>query len=143
MRPMSAIKTAFIAAALREYMSMTKAGMRTAMRRARVGSTGAAEASLDDTVSDTRAELSFKEYLRFVDMGVGKGNPIGGMKATRVALQGSSTVGMVQTKNNSRKAKKIYSKVAYGNLSWLQGKILFGYSEEVIEMLKKELEGTG
>lgn len=135
------MKTAFISAALAEYMRMTKDGMRSAMRRAGVGVTSAALNSLTDKVLGNTAELNFKEYLRFVDMGAGKGQPLGGMKATKVALKASSTIGFSQQKNRGRKAKKVYSKPAYGNLSWLQGKILYGYSEETIAMLKKELEG--
>lgn len=137
-----AIKTAFITAALQEYMRMTIRDMRTAIGKKKVGSSGAASASLDSEVTERQGQLKFREYLRFVDMGVGKSAPLGGLKATKVALQSSNQTGYSQEANKSRKAKKIYSKVAYGNLSWLQGKILYGYTQETIAMLKKELEGS-
>ena len=111
------------------------------MQRRNIGKSGEAESSLSSTANENGGRLSFREYLRFVDMGVGRSHPLGGLKRTKVALQASRQTGEILTKDNTRKAKKVYSKNAYGNLNWLQGKILYGYTEETIEMLKKELEG--
>lgn len=73
-------------------------------------------------------------------MGVGRAHPLGGLAKTRVALISSKGGGEIFTKDRTRTPKKVYSKNAYGNLSWLQGKILYGFTEESIAALKKELE---
>jgi len=136
------VREAFIEKALLEYMRMTKSDMAQAFRQQNVGETNAALRSIDDKVSGTTGELSFKEYIRFVDMGVGRGQPLGGLKMMKTTLKSSTQSGYALEKNRGRKAKKVYSKKAYGNLSWLQGKILFGYSEEAIRIIKEELEAA-
>ena len=113
--------------------------MGVAMQRSKVGKTGAAASSFSYNVSDFSSTLSFDEALRFVDMGVGFKHPLGGLTKTRVALQASRQNGDVFVKDSMRKPKKIYAKVAYGNLNWLEGKILYGFTEETIAMLKEEL----
>ena len=85
-------------------------------------------------------QLSFNDYLRFVDMGVGRGHPLGGLKATSVALQASKKEGLALVKDNIRKPKKIYAKPAYSQLGHLTGKLLYGYTQETINALKAELE---
>lgn len=85
-------------------------------------------------------QLSFNDYLRFVDMGVGRGHPLGGLKATTVALQASKKEGLALVKDNIRKPKKIYAKPAYSQLGHLYGKLLYGYTQETIDALKAELE---
>jgi len=87
-------------------------------------------------------QLSFNDYLRFVDMGVGRGHPLGGLASTTVALQASKKVGLAQVKDNVRKPKKIYSKPVYGELGFLYGKLLYGFTEETIAVLKAELEAN-
>lgn len=136
------VKDTFVEMALKEYMRMTIKGMQHAFRKAKVGVTNQALQSLDDKVAGNAGELIFREYLRFVDMGVGKGQPLGGLKMMKAVLKSSPQKGFTLEKNRGRKAKKVYSKVAYGNLSWLQGKILFGYSEEAIRLLKENMEGN-
>lgn len=136
------VKDAFVQKAITEYMRMTIADMRRAIVQKKVGESGAASRSLDSTTGPSHGELIFADYLRFVDMGVGKGQPLGGLKAMKVALKSSNKSGYSLEKNRGRKAKKVYSKVAYRNLSWLQGKILYGYSEEAIRLIKAEMEGT-
>lgn len=86
------------------------------------------------------AELSFHEYMRFIDMGVGRGHPLGGLKATRQTLLSSNKTGMVQVKDNTRKPKKFYSKPAYGKLNWLENRLLYGLTEETIATLKNEMQ---
>lgn len=76
-----------------------------------------------------------------VDMGAGKGHPLGGLSAVGVELQASKTKGLALVKDKGRKPKKIYAKIAYGKLSYLQGKLLHGFTEEAIAELKAELEG--
>jgi hypothetical protein len=46
-------------------------------------------------------------------------------------------------KDKGRKPKKFYSKLVYGKLTWLQNKLLYGYTEETIAMLKKNITQDG
>lgn len=129
------LKQTFVATVLKEYMESVLEGMRLAAARQKVGVTGEGLNSLAYNVlnqgTGAVAKLSFKEYLRFVDMGVGKGSPIGGIAEMREKIRTKGT--------KARKSKKIYSKTAYGKLSWLQGKLLYGYTEETVAMLKSQM----
>jgi len=119
------------------------AAMRFAAKRAGVGVTDEAIRSLSYQALQQGnggvANLSFNEYLRFVDMGVGRAHPLGGLKSMRVTLQASKKEGLAQVKDKVRRPKKIYSKIAYGKLNWLENKLLHGYTQETVEMLKAEL----
>jgi hypothetical protein len=119
-------------------------GMQQAARRANVGVTDEAIKSLSyDALQQGAgglANLSFKEYLRMVDMGAGRAHPLGGLTGMRVSLQSRRQEGIAQAKDNVRKPKKVYSKQAYGKLTWLQNKLLHGYTEQTIETLKQEMQ---
>ena len=142
------IKQAFITKAVNNYHERVIARMRAVAKRAGIGITNE---GIDSLAYQTAAagngvasRLSFREYLRFVDMGAGRGHPLGGLKSTLVTLQASNKSGFAQKKDNTRKPKTfLYSKVAYGNLTGLQNELLYGYSEEAIELLKKELNLKG
>lgn len=134
------LKMTFIQRALQEYMQRVKYAMQVDMARKKVGNTGEAAESISGTATQSTGSLRFRNYLRFVDMGVGRAHPLGGLAKTRVALISSKGGGEIFTKDRTRTPKKVYSKNAYGNLSWLQGKILYGFTEESIAALKKELE---
>lgn len=125
-------------------MQSVIASMKVAAKRAGVGVTDEAIKSLAYQAAQRGggavAHLSFKEYLRFVDMGVGRGHPLGGLKTTKITLQAKRQSGYALVKNNDRKAKKIYSKIAYGKLTHLQNKLLHGYTEETIAMLKQQMQ---
>ena len=136
------LKTTFIRRAMEEYMARVIHAVRTDMRRRGMGVTDEAYQSLHGTSTEDGGDLRFRQYLRFVDMGVGASQPLGSLTRVRAVLQASRQTGDVLVKKQTRKAKKVYSKNAYGNLSWLEGKILYGYTQETIDMLKKELEGT-
>ena len=135
---MADIKTTFIMMALAEYNTRVIAGIKTMAGRLKVGVTNDAVNSLAyQTMVNSggaMSTLSFKEYLRFVDMGVGKGHPLGGLTEMKVTLSNKSK-GHAQTKDKVRKSKKVYSKVAYGNLTWLENKLLYGYTESVKQQL--------
>jgi hypothetical protein len=141
---MSNLKTTFIQKALAQYMQDVTAVMKVAAQRANVGVTDEAIKSLSYEALELgdggKASLSFLEYLRFVDMGVGRAHPLGGLKTMRVTLQASKKTGLAQVKDNVRKPKKIYSKLAYSKLGWLQNKLLYGYTKETIEQLKSEMQ---
>ncbi len=138
------IKQTFIQRALQDYMLQVEAGMRQAAVRNKVGITNEGINSLSHKIlqlgGGALGQLSFLDYLRFVDMGAGRGHPLGGLKAVEVTLQASRHTGAALVADKIRKPKKIYAKVAYGKLNYLIGKLSFGYTEEVIAQLKEELK---
>lgn len=140
------IKNTFIQRSLQEYLRAVENAMRAAAQKTKMNVTGEGIASISHKVlqagGGALGELSFNEYLRFVDMGVGRAHPLGGLKATEVALQSSKKTGFALEKDKTRKPKKIYSKPAYGLLGSLYGKLSYGYTEEVIAALKQELQET-
>lgn len=138
------LKTTFIQKSLAEYMQRVTAAMRIYAQRMKIGVTDEGIKSLSyraiGEANGGHATLSFKEYLRMVDMGAGRGHPLGGLTTMRQTLQASDKTGFVSVKDKTRKPKKFYSKTAYGNLTWLQNQLLYGYTEETIAMLKKEMQ---
>lgn len=140
------IKQTFIQRALQQYLQEVEELMDRSFTKNKVGVTGEGAASIAHKALQSGGgalgQLSFKEYLRFVDMGAGRGHPLGGLKATEVSLLASNKTGLALVKDKTRKPKKIYAKVAYGKLGSLYGKLLYGYTEEAIAMLKAELENT-
>lgn len=141
---MAEIKTTFIQRTLAAYMKDVSETIAITAKRAGVEVTGDAIRSLSYQAMQLgeggTASLSFKEYLRFVDMGVGRGHPLGGLRSMSVTLQAQKRSGKVLMKSRIRKPKKVYSKVAYGKLTWLQNQLLYGYTEETINALKAELQ---
>lgn len=138
------MKDAFIAKALYEYNEDVRNTMRVVAKRANIGITNEGIDSIAYTVAKSGggavSKLSFKEYLRMVDMGAGRGHPIGGLVSTLVELQSRNKIGLKQVKDNTRKRKTfLYSKTAYGKLNFLTNKLLYGYTEEAIDALKNEL----
>lgn len=139
------LKLTFIQQSLTKYMEDVIATMKIAAKRLNIGVTNEAINSLAYTAVQQGAEggiakLSFEDVLRFVDMGVGRGHPLGGLKAVRVALQSSKQKGIAQIRDKGRKPKKVYSKIAYGKLTWLENTLLHGYTEETIAMLKQQMQ---
>jgi hypothetical protein len=141
---MADLKQTFILRALADYNQSVIDTMEVQMRKLKVQATGEGLKSLAYKVVQSGggaySNLSFKEYLRFVDMGVGRGHPLGGLASVKVALQASRKEGLAFVKDKTFKPKKIYAKIAYGKLSHLTGKLLYGYTEEAIALLKAELE---
>jgi len=137
------IKQTFILREVQRYIQDCEAAMKDAIRKKKVGVT-------DDLINSIRsqsrtngsgatAELLFKQYGRYVDMGVGKSNPLGGLAQTKVALKSRQYEGLAFVKKKTRIGKRIYSPIIYGKLSYLQGRLLFGLTEETINSLKAEL----
>jgi hypothetical protein len=141
------LKLTFIQQSLSQYMQSVMEGMRIAAQRNKVGVTEDGIHSLAYQVAQQGegavANLSFKEYLRMVDMGAGRGHPLGGLSSMRVALQSTNKTGFAQVKDKGRKPKKIYATIAYGKLTWLENKLLHGYTEETIALLKNQLQENG
>ncbi len=138
------LKQNFTLRALEEYNDEVINEMQMLMAKKRVGKSGASENSFKSNQKENStggtSELIFNESLRYVDMGAGKGNPIGGLKAMSVSLQSSRKTGLAQITNKTRRPKKIYAKVIFGRLTTLQNRLLYGYTEKTIAILKEELE---
>ncbi len=136
----------FIIKCLNDYMSNLEDTMRITAKRLGVGVTGEAINSLSYVTAAAGngavSRLSFKQYLRFVDMGVSKGHPLGGMTSMKVTLLSQKKTGDVHLNKNGKKPKKIYSKPAYGKLNWLENQLLYGYSEETKALLHAELTNS-
>lgn len=138
------LKQTFMMVTAKEYMEDLIATMKLLGKKMNIGVTNEALDGLSYEVTQTSggvlAQLSFKEYLRFIDMGVGRGHPLGGLKSTKQTLLSSNKVGMVQIKDKTRKPRKLYSKPAYGKLNWLENRLLYGLTEETIATLKNEMQ---
>lgn len=138
------LKLTFTQNCLNEYMQRVADAMRLQANRLKVGVTDEGINSIAWQViqsgGGTFGNLKFKEYLRFVDMGVGRGHPLGGLTSMKITLQSSSKNGMAQVKDKTRKAKKIYSPVVYGGLNHLIGKLSYGFTEETIALLKQNMQ---
>lgn len=135
---------AFTAKALYEYNEDVRNTMRAIAKRAKIGITNEGIDSIAYSIAQQGngavSKMSFKEYLRMVDMGAGRGHPLGGLKSTSVELQSRNKRGLSLVKDNTRKPKTfLYSKTAFGKLNFLTNKLLYGYTEEAIDALKNEL----
>jgi hypothetical protein len=133
------IKLTFIQNTLREFLQRVQAAMESSGHQKKIDINSISHKILENG-GGALGQLSFNDYLRFVDMGVGRGHPLGGLTATSVALQSSNKTGLAQVKDKTRKPKKIYAKPAYGELGFLYGKLLYGFTEETIAALKEEME---
>jgi hypothetical protein len=144
---MADLKQSFILKCLHDYNESVIATARATMRNLKVNDTGEGYNSFAYKVFQSGNEgaysnLSFKEYLRFVDMGVGRGHPLGSLEAVGVELKASKQKGLKYVKDKTFKPKKIYAKIAYGKLPHLTGKLLYGFTDEAIKELKAELESN-
>lgn len=138
------LKQDFILYALKEYFNMVIVALRQQYNKYKIGESGdgfnSFSASTQMLGAGAMGGLSFNEYLRFIDMGVGRAHPLGGLTNTKVTLEFHGKTGFATEQNKTRKPKKFYSKTAYGKLNWLEGKLLYGYTEETIAMLKNNLQ---
>lgn len=138
------LKLTFIAKILNEYGQELEKVMPAVMARLKVNNTGEGSRSISYKVLSSSAapsfQLSFVDYLRFIDMGVGKAHPLGGLAKKKLSLTSQKKEGLVFVKDRVRKPKKFYSKVAYGKLNWMYNKLLYGYTEETIQMLKTQIQ---
>jgi hypothetical protein len=130
------LKIAFAQRAMAEYMKDVIEAMRREIIKRKVRHSDELLNSLAYNVYQQDAAaagtLSFAEWGRFVDMGVGKGHPLGGIQATKDILTAK--------KGNLRKPKKIYSPIAYGKLNGLIGDLMYGFTETTKALIKQELD---
>jgi hypothetical protein len=138
------LKLTFMQKCVNQYLQEVGDTMKTLMDRRDVHETGEGADSITHKVNtgstgSVQGDLIFKEYLRMVDMGAGKGNKVGGIRAVTMELKRRNKTGNVFV-GKKRKPNKIYSPVVWGKLTWLQNKLLYGFTEETIALLKAELE---
>lgn len=138
------LKQTFILKAVNDYIEDCEKAFALLIRRYKIGKSDELLKSFRHRAATSGkgavGELIFREYGRFIDMGVGRGHPLGGLQATKVALQSKKMEGLALVKDKTRKPKKFYSPVIYGKLTYLQNRLLYGYTEQTIEMLKREMK---
>ncbi len=138
---MNDLKLTFVRQSLENYMSEVVEAMRREIIRRGIRVTDELLLSLAYNVSQTEAHgtaaLSFAEWGRFIDMGVGRGHPLGGISATRDALNSK------RDKGGIRKPKKFYSKIAYGKLNGLMADLMYGFTDEVKDQITQQLANAG
>lgn len=141
------LKLTFQQQVLTQYNQDCISAMQLMMRRMKIGKTEEGYNSFAYEAmmlgASSTSTLSFREYLRFVDMGVGRAHPLGGLTTMKVTLQAQQKEGLAFVKDKMRKPKKFYSKIVYGKITWLQNKLLYGYTEETVAMLKQNLNQDG
>lgn len=134
------LKQTFILQNVQQYLRDVKSIMEISIARKKAIDTAELLKSITSRArangGGATGELLFKEYGRMVDMGAGRGHPLGGLKATTVNLQSRKQSGKVFVKDNTRKPKKIYASVAYGRLIYLSNRLLYGYTEAAIAALQ-------
>lgn len=130
------VKLKFIQDALVQYGEDVQSEMRRQIKKMGVQDTNKLHNSIRYSVnrsqySQGELKLIFTEYGRMVDMGAGKG-----VKSNR-----EKRMIFVKSRNNeARKARKIYSPIAYGLISKLSGTLQYGYTQDVIKSIKSKLK---
>lgn len=129
----------FIRTRLQDYLRDVATTMKMQMDRDNVQGTrlrGSITSKITGNEAIQVGELIFDESGRFLDMGVGKGHPLGGLKQTKAAIGKKG-------KKTGRKRKVIYSAIAYGKLNYLENQLLYGFTDEAVAALKNIDDGTG
>lgn len=130
------LKQTFVRNALQQYFNDVEEAMRKQIQRKRAIDTKSLLNSLRHVLYEetqgASGALSFEEYGRFLDMGVTRGHPLGGIKETSIKLRNGR-------KQKKIKPRKIYSPVIWGKLNGLINDLAYGYTEETIATLKKQL----
>lgn len=131
------IKLTFIEQSVKAYAHSVVIAMAQTIRKKKVIDTTALINSLTYTSTGTDkgaiGKLLFKEYGRFIDMGVSKGHRLG---------QGAKALDNAIKSTQQRKPKKIYSPIAYGKLNGLIGDLMYGLTEQTIESIKNQLQNA-
>jgi hypothetical protein len=87
----------------------------------------------------SNVKVSFYKYLRFVDMGVGKGMPIGKRRDLGDSIYLKKRERNGRLKNLKRKAKPWYGKTKASQIMRLREIMIRDYSINVIKELEKDL----
>lgn len=127
---------AFIEQELREWGDKVRSEMMQSIDRLKIGRTGSLKRSVNAFVKVNNLSFVFTQHGRFVDMGVGRGVPLG-RKGTNAFEKSRQSSGRLNKYN--RLPKKFYSKTAYGMLGQLHNQLLAGYGDKIIDGIKKDL----
>ena len=111
--------------------------LKKAALESKVADTFALIKSIKTTVSGNALRLNFNEYGRFVDMGVGKGVPLGS-KGSDNFTKYRRVDGKL--KFYGRKPRTWYSKTAYSMLGNLKGSIYRNLSDAIKSDIKNQIE---
>ena len=128
------VKLLFIQTALKQYGEDVRAAMMREINRLDAKDTEALLNSITYKVtgatqySQGEIQLIFKGYGRFVDMGVGRGRSLKNTQLNR------------RNKYVTRKAKKIYSPIAYGLLNKLISQLQYGLTDDVIKSIQSQIQ---
>lgn len=132
---MEEAKLAFVGAALRQYGQEVIQEMQRRIVSTKSVDTSTLLRSLRfrafQQSADGNLHLNFAQWGRFLDMGVRRGHPLSGVAGTDRALR-----------RKMAGPRKIYSPVAYGKLNWLMGELSYGFTEEVINNIKTQLNAS-
>lgn len=136
------VKLKFIAESLNEYFVAVEEEMSKRINDSNAKESGQLLRSLSHKVYQQQAQgngnLNFAEWGRFLDMGVGRGHPLGGVGASSKKLRGKKN--KKKTKQvGKRFANKIYSPVVYRQLNGLIGRLAYGFTEETINRIKNNI----
>lgn len=135
------LKQTFVLQCVQDYLRRVEADMNISIIRKKAIDTRALVNSVAGRARTNGAgatgELLFAEHGRFIDMGTGRGHPLGGLKATTLNLKSRNQSGKAFVKDNTRRPKKIYAAVVYGRLNYLTSKLMYGYTDAVIASLKQ------
>lgn len=82
-------------------------------------------------LNDGQYKLSFLEYGRFLDMGVGS--------LSKETISGNREAFKKASDTKIRRPKKWYGKTAYGGLNRLINSLVNGYQEEIVQTVKSQL----
>ena len=122
----------FVHKAVKQYAEDVVQAMQRSIRKNNVIKTGALRDSLSAAANDNVGKLLFKEYGRFIDMGVGRGKKLSDLYKE----------GTTRKEKRMRKRRRIYSPIAYGKLNGLMADIMYGLTDETIAVIKHELQQT-
>lgn len=116
---------------VQDWASKTDSSLKLNFPKKRIGESGGLLSSIRSQTGqmgdNIQYVLSFRNYGRYVDMGVGNG----------VSLEGRATNAGIAKK---RKRKQWYSRTWHGRLHLLTGMVAVEMSETVLKEIKKQIE---
>ena len=126
-----------ITQSLQHYSTELSVALKKSALESKVADSFALIKSIKTTVSGSALRLNFNEYGRFVDMGVGKGVPVGS--------KGSENFEKYRRENGKlkfygRKPRTWYSKTAFSMLANLKGSIYRNLADAMKTDIRNQLE---
>jgi hypothetical protein len=127
----------------KEWTAKTEAILKNELQKHKIGVTGtlanSIKSQVDAKIGDTiEIAFQFARHGRFVDMGVGRGMPLGTRAQKTDYFDFRNDKG--QLHKHTRKPKKWYSRPFYSRINSLNFAISASIQEQVIASLKEHLE---